>query len=98
MAVLVIAFALLRVAEHAIGFRSLLELLFRLRIVGVAVRMVLHGQLAVRALDLLLRGRTGHAEDFVIVAFCFCRQGAPRGEMPISFSPPAPSPDAATCP
>src|SRR6266705_366080 len=79
MAVLVIALALLRVTEHAVRFRGFLELLFRFRIAGIAVWMELHGQLTVRALDLLLRGRAGHAQYFVIVAFCLCCQENPLG-------------------
>src|SRR4029077_11491318 len=38
------------------------------------VRMVLHGQLAVRAFDLLLGGRAAHAQYFVVIAFCLRRQ------------------------
>jgi hypothetical protein len=47
MAKLVIALALLRIHQYGIGFRTLFKLFFRGVIAGVAVRMVLHGQLAV---------------------------------------------------
>jgi len=71
MAVLVVGRALLAVREHFVGLLDLLELLFGLlRLVTlVAVRVVLHGQLAVGLFDLIVRGRLGDAEDFVIVAF-----------------------------
>src|SRR5947199_12804 len=47
MAELVIAGALLRIDEYAVSFGALLEFLLRLRVPGVAVRMMLHGELAV---------------------------------------------------
>jgi hypothetical protein len=78
VAVLVIASPFVRVHEHAVGFSALLELLFRLSIPWIAVRMPLHSQLAVSAFDLLLSGRAAHAQDFVIVAFCLCRQKLPQ--------------------
>src|SRR6185437_5650452 len=38
--------ALLGVAQNAVGFGALLELLLRIRVIGVAVRMILQRQLA----------------------------------------------------
>ena len=70
----VIASTLLRVSQHRVGFAALFELLFRIRIVGIAVGMALHRQLAVGALDLLVGGGAAHAQDFVIVAFFFGSQ------------------------
>src|SRR5215472_423987 len=72
--VLVIAGALVGIHENAISLSAFLELLFRLSVSRIAVRMVLHGQLAVSALDLLLRGRAGYAQNFVVISFCLCRQ------------------------
>src|ERR1041385_1012077 len=83
VAILVITSALLRVHEHAIGFSAFLEFFFRLRIARIAVRMPLHGQLAVRALDLLLGSRAAHAQYFVIIAFCLRRQNYSQ---PVSLS------------
>ena len=70
MAVLVVGRALLRVGEHLVGLLGLLELLFRRLgvITLVAVRVVLHGQLAVGLLDLVLGRVLGNAEDLVVVA------------------------------
>jgi hypothetical protein len=68
VAVLVVGGALLRVGEDLVGFLGLLELLFRLWVVRIAVGMVLHGQLAVGLLDVLIRSVAVDAEDFVVVA------------------------------
>jgi hypothetical protein len=72
VAELVVGRALLRVGEHLVGLLGLLELLFR-RLAAftlVAVRVVLHGQLAVGLLDVVLAGVLGDAEDLVVVALC----------------------------
>jgi hypothetical protein len=68
VAVLVVGGALLRVGQDLVGFLGFLELLLGLGIVRIAVRMVLHGQLAVGLLDLVVRGVAVDAEDFVVVA------------------------------
>jgi hypothetical protein len=71
VAVLVIGRALLRVAQHLVGFLDLLELFFGGLggITLVAVRVVLHRQLAIRLLDFVVAGGLGHAQDFVKVSF-----------------------------
>jgi len=61
--------SLLAVGENGVRLRDFLELLFRIRIVRVAVGMVRHRELAVSALDLNVGGRTGNTEYFVIIAF-----------------------------
>ena len=53
----VVARTLLAVGQHRVRFAAFLELLFRFRIVRIAVGMVLHRQLAIGALDLLLGRR-----------------------------------------
>jgi len=53
MAELVVLLPLLRIGEDGVGLGDLLELLLRAGLLG-AVRMVLHGQLAVSSLDVLL--------------------------------------------
>src|SRR5262249_10594338 len=77
MTKLIVTGALLTIDEHAVRFAGFLELLFRLRIVGIAVRVILHRQLAVRALDLLIAGAAFYAQNFVIIAFCLCSQIEP---------------------
>ena len=52
----VVQAALLAVGEHGVGFRGFLERFFGLVIAGIAVGMILQRELAVRALDLLIRG------------------------------------------
>src|SRR5262249_49705290 len=87
MSVLVIASALVRVHQHTVRLGALLELLFRLAVPRIAVGMVLHRQLAVGALDLLVGGRAGHAQDFVVVTFCLCCQNGPLLETNVAGSP-----------
>src|SRR3954467_7171434 len=70
VAILVVAGALVRIHQHAVGFRTLLELFLSFGVARVAVGMPLHGQLAIGALDLLLRRGAAHAQYFVIIAFC----------------------------
>ena len=74
MAELVITGALLSVNQDAVGFAGLFEFGVRIRIVGIAVGMELHGELAIGALDVLIAGASGHAQNFVIIAFCLCSQ------------------------
>jgi len=56
----VIRRALLSVDQNGIRFRELFEFVFCLRIIGIPVRMVLHGKLAIRALDFLLAALSLH--------------------------------------
>jgi hypothetical protein len=73
----VIQRSLLAIGEDCVRFRDLLELVFRLRIIRIAVRMIRHRELAVSALDFNLGGRAGDAEDFVKIAFCISGQKLP---------------------
>src|SRR6056297_467042 len=59
----------LRVFQDVIGLARFLELLFRVRIVGVAVGMKLFRLAAIGLLDLVRRGALGKPEHFVIVTF-----------------------------
>ncbi len=63
----VVLFALLLVGEDRVGLADLLELLFRLFIALVAVRMVFQRQLAVRLLDLVGRGSLADAKLFIVI-------------------------------
>ena len=69
--VLVVGRALLPVAEHFVGLFGLLEFLFGLLGVFplVAVRVMLHGHLAIGLLDVFFAGVLGNAQRFVIIPF-----------------------------
>jgi hypothetical protein len=71
VAVLVVGRLLLRIREHLVGFLGLLELLLgRLGAVTlVAVRVVLHRELAIGLLDVVVGRTLRDAEDFVVIAF-----------------------------
>lgn len=60
----------LRIAQDAVGLGGLLELLLRIRVIGVAVGMVRQGEFSVGRLDLLVVSLPGNPEDIVIVFFC----------------------------
>jgi hypothetical protein len=74
MAEAVVGAAFIAVRKNGISFAALFELLFRIGIVGVAIRVKLQRQLAVGALDLLLAGGAGNPEDFVVIAFYVASQ------------------------
>src|SRR5205807_1654842 len=74
MAKAVIAGALLRIHQDAVSFAGFFEFLFCFRVPRIAVRVILHGQLAVRALDILLRRGPFYGEYLVIIAFCLGSQ------------------------
>ena len=94
VAVLVVGGTLLSVGEHLVGFLRLLEafLGFLRRRTLVAVRVVLHRQLAISLLDLFLGSVTGDAEHLVVVALACChRRSLPRDSHP---NKPKPAPAA----
>jgi hypothetical protein len=65
----VIGGALVAVLEHVIGLVDFLELVLAFVVARIAIRVVLHGELAVRGLELDLGAGARDAQDFVIVAF-----------------------------
>jgi hypothetical protein len=65
VAVLVIGSTLLRIREDFVGFLGFLEMLFRFGVIRIAVRMVLHGELAVRLLDVFIGSIFVNAQYFV---------------------------------
>ena len=67
MAEPVVGLTLARVGKHLVGLFDLLELFLRILAVRVAVGVKLHGELAVRLLDLVVRGVFRQAEHFVVV-------------------------------
>ncbi len=76
--------ALVSIGKNRIGLADFLELFFRIRIVGIAVRMKLQRELTVGALEFDLRNRAGHAQHFVVIAFCVRRQNKTFLQQPIS--------------
>jgi hypothetical protein len=97
MAVLVVGRALLRIAQHLVGLFGLLELdLGRLGCFTlVAVRVVLHRQLAIGLLDFLVRRVFRNAQNFVKVSFGHGVQSAGNktGSLRAAGGCPAISPD-----
>jgi hypothetical protein len=63
---------LIGVREDLVGLVDLLEL-FRGAVVFITVGVVLEGQPAEGLSDIFRRGVTGHAENFIIIAF-HCHQ------------------------
>ncbi len=68
MAEAVVGGALLGIRENRVRLGGFLEVVFGGLVAGVAIRMVLHRELAVGALDVAVARRPGDAEHFVIVA------------------------------
>src|SRR5690606_5539855 len=68
MAEAVIGRPLLRIAQGFVGFVDFLELLLRLHIARVAVRMIFHGELAESALQFFFIGVSRHAERLVKIS------------------------------
>jgi hypothetical protein len=60
MTVAVIERALLGISQHRVGFGDFLEAFFRIRIVRIPIGMVLHGELAISALQFLIACRAAH--------------------------------------
>ncbi len=69
---------LLAVGENRVRLGDLFELVFRVRIVRIAVRMIGHRKFAICALDLDICRRAGDTEHLVIIAFCICGQKFPH--------------------
>ena len=65
----IVTLPLLGVRQHGVGFRGFLELLLRVRVAGVAIRVVFHGEPAVRFFHVRFRSAAVNAKDVVIVAF-----------------------------
>jgi len=69
MAKAIVSCALIGIAQYLVGLAGLFELLFGCSIARIPVRMVLHRLFSVRALQLLIAGLAGDAENFVIICF-----------------------------
>ncbi len=70
MAELIVGGALLAVGEHLVGLLGLLEALLGLGVVRIAVRMKLHGQLAIGLLDVVVRCVAVDPQHIVKIALC----------------------------
>src|ERR1035441_4457383 len=68
VAIAVVGRAFLRIAQNAVSLRRLLEILFGVGVVRIAVGMELEGELAVCALDLRIAGVLADTQHFVIVS------------------------------
>src|SRR5262249_23537694 len=66
----IISGTLVAVLEHIVGFVKLLEPMLAVLVARIAIRMMLHRELAEGRFDLSVFGRTRHPEHFVIVALC----------------------------
>ena len=74
----VIQRALLAVRKNRVSLSQLFELLFSVRIIRIAIRMVSQRQLPVSALDLNLSSRPRDPEHLVIISFCIsCQKKSP---------------------
>src|ERR1700688_1059061 len=69
---LVVDGPLFSVAQDLVRLLGFLEFVFRFRVVGIAVRVILHGEAAVRLLDFRFRGGSGHFKEFVIIVLRHC--------------------------
>src|SRR3990172_11513139 len=67
----VVLLPLFGVGEDRVRFVDLLEPLLRPLVSGVAVRVVLEGELAERLLDVVGRALPGNSEDLVVIALPF---------------------------
>ncbi len=57
------------VSKHRVSLACLLEFFFRVRIIGIAVRVELHRQFSIGALNLLIAGALLDSQYVVIIAF-----------------------------
>ena len=64
------------------GLVDLLEFFLGALVAGVVVRVVFQSQLTVGLFDLLIRGRFGHTQDFVIITFFLCHFHSPLACQP----------------
>ena len=69
----VVHVALVGIGQHRVGLGRFLEGILGLLVAGIAVGVVLEGELAVRALDFLIRRGLGDAKHFVVIALAHDR-------------------------
>jgi hypothetical protein len=91
----------LGVGHHLVGLDQLLEaLLRRLTVLGVLVGVQLEGELAVRLLDLVVRGGARDPENLVVVALHETRKALTRARVraPLLSAPDRRKPKRAPTP
>src|SRR4051794_9917797 len=81
----VIGGALVAVLEYFIGFVEFAEPVFAFGVARIAIRMMLHGELAEGRLEIDLGAGALNAQDFVIVAFAH-RTGTGLSEDLVRFA------------
>ncbi len=64
----VIGGALVAVLQNVVGLVDFLELVLALGVAGIAIRVMLHGELAEGRLEVDLGAFTGNTQDFIVVA------------------------------
>ena len=69
MSELVIALALVSVAQDFVGLGALFELSFRFFVIRILVRMILHRQAPISTLDIISGSILAYAQNFIIVTF-----------------------------
>src|SRR4051812_6607960 len=77
MAEALIGGALVGVLEHVVGLVELLEFMLAILVAGIAVRMVLHRELAVRGLHIGLARTALNTQDFEVISLCHYRHASP---------------------
>jgi len=65
----VIGRALVAVLQDVIGLVDFLEFVLAFRIAGIAIGMVLHGELAERRFEFGLRAGPGNLQHLIVIAF-----------------------------
>ena len=70
VAKLIIQFLFFRITQHIIGFRCFLELLFRLCISGIGIRVVFLGQFTICSFDRSLVCTPADSKNIIIISFC----------------------------
>lgn len=70
MAEAVVERSFFTVRQNRIGLGDFLELVLRIRVIGIAVGMIRHRKFAIRTLDFNFGSRARDAQYLVIVAFC----------------------------
>ncbi len=77
----VVGGALIAISQDGIGLGGFFEALFGGRVAGVAIGVVLHGELAVGAFDFLFACAAFYSENFVVIAFCVGCQSVVLGTL-----------------
>jgi len=96
MAEAIIGGALVAVLEHVIGFVDLLEFVLA-GVAGIAVGMILHGELAKRGLQLRIVGAALDLQNLVVAALAhsgFLRFELHDNSPPVGGRPSRPAPSA----